>query len=478
MQPSKQPTDIPNQTSQSTSSDPLFMPSADSVGTRLDDQEHYERLLGKDPRRLIIIRSPMRPDSGIEIDPGCKFERVIADLMDAPELQRLRHVQQLSGSWAAFPGARHSRFEHTIGSAKLTCEALASIKRNAPSELNKHIDDWGTIAVAFAMLHDIGHIAPGSHLAQKVWFPDSPDKHEEVSHALLQQCPGLIERLEGCLGHAGYQKLLDVVQEGKSATPVPGWTWQLIVGGGWNTDRGDWVKRDSKACGVRYGDYDQAIIMKNLTITPQGDLAIKPAAISALASFFMARAQMHVNVYGDETSRIGERLHELIGFRARQLYSQDMLCFADSTVRAILSASEITDVPAETLLEMTDSIWEYHVVQWSKSPSDPVLQTMCRQLLERDLPKSINDEALIEHAKNKLQSLELPEQYYITAYENKGPDLQKDLTEALKVLESDGSVKPLEQCNKLFEAFTGIDNLERPAFTAFHPSLIRDVPIN
>lgn len=453
----------------------LYMPSAESTRDRLRIQAQYKGLVGKNPNRTITIRSA---DSDIEIDNSCPFERVIPVLMDAPEIQRLYHVQQLSASWVAFRGAKHARWDHVVGSAKLTADALKKIRGNVSPDFHPEIDTWGPLCVAFAVIHDIGHIAPGSHLAQKVWFPKSPDLHEEVSHALLESCPGLRFRLIHTLGDAGFHNLLAMVKEGKDEEiAVPPWTYQLIVGGGWNTDRGDWVKRDSKATGVLYGDYDRTILLKNLTLTNEHELAIRPAAIYALEHFFMARAHMYINVYYDETSRIGEKLHELIGRRARELFEQGKLKYADEIVENFLLAENALQVAPQHLVKMTNYRWWSHVDNWTED-SDPILKELCRQILERDLPKPIRDPDLVAHARHKLSERGLNPDYWIIDFEGKGPNLRKDLSDAIKVRDKFGNGKALQNESKLFAAFNVIDNMATAsAFTAVHPSLLTDINI-
>ena len=453
----------------------IFMPSVEAFESSLSLRDNYTALTGKDPHRKITIRTSMSPDTGLEIDPTCPFEKSIADLIDAPEIQRLRAVRQLSGSYIAFPGASHSRFEHVLGSAKLTSTALKSIKANVSDAQQSEIDEWGPVVVAFAMLHDLGHIAPGSHMAQAVWFPDSEDYHEEVSNTLLTQCPGLAARLSYSLGEEGYRRLLSVVQEENATEPVPRWTWQLITGGGWNTDRGDWVKRDSKRCGVLYGDYDPTIILKNLSISTTCELAIKEAAVGALSSFFMARAQMYTNVYGDETCRIGERLHELIGRRARELFEQGKLPYVDSPVRDFLSVQDIRHVPPEEILAMQDHVWEYHVAKWARLSDDLILSSLCKSLLNRDLQKVFKAPEIVAAAQKIVQERNLPEGYFILRFKENGPNLQKDLKEAIKVLGPNNEGSSLADHSELFRAYSLIETLHPKEFTAIHPSLVAGI---
>ena len=92
-------------------------------------------------------------------------ERVIPQLMDTPEVQRLRRIRQLGVASYAFPGAEHTRFSHAIGAAHVMKLLLARLR-----QIHGELPFWQQVtseraqeALAAAFLHDVGH-GPMSHL--------------------------------------------------------------------------------------------------------------------------------------------------------------------------------------------------------------------------------------------------------------------------------------------------------------------------
>lgn len=94
----------------------------------------------------MIIRDPVWGD--IELPEWTSV------LLDAPEMQRLRRVRQLGFAYLVYPGAQHSRFEHSLGTAHLAQTILASLGLDR--------DAWADAVIAAALLHDVGH-APFGH---------------------------------------------------------------------------------------------------------------------------------------------------------------------------------------------------------------------------------------------------------------------------------------------------------------------------
>ena len=93
------------------------------------------------------------------------------DAIDQPLFQRLRHIFQNDVSFLVFPGARHSRFEHSIGVAHVAGRYFqALIRRSLPSNLSSIPQEPFASAVQYfnwcvrlaALLHDTGH-SPFSH---------------------------------------------------------------------------------------------------------------------------------------------------------------------------------------------------------------------------------------------------------------------------------------------------------------------------
>jgi HD superfamily phosphohydrolase len=313
------------------------------------------------------------------------------------------------------------------------------------------------------MTHDIGHIAPGSHVAHRVWFPGQKDAHEAMSHSIIKEDPGFRSALCRVLGVEGAQKLDLVVAEDPS---VPKWTWQLITAGGWNTDRGDWVRRDGTFCGVQYGQYDLPVIKKYLTISNQGDLVIRENGVNALEPFFTARAWLYRNVYRHPTCRIGEHMHELVGQRARQLHQSGELNFCDEVMHKVLSAKTGFELEIGTVLEMTESWWNYHVSRWAHS-EDTTLRELSQRVLRRQPFKHFEcTEDNRRLLRQMVESSGLDPAYFYFEMNAAPVNLKKDLKEAIHVLQRDGRVVPLATHSAFMSALERLEALPVPGFIA------------
>src|SRR5581483_11399032 len=96
-------------------------------------------------------------------------ERLVIDLIDTPEFQRLRRVHQLGVSFFTFQGAEGSRFTHSVGVMHVASKLVDLVKDRTP-EIAKH----RTLILASALLHDIGH-GPFSHVTEKILGYDHED---------------------------------------------------------------------------------------------------------------------------------------------------------------------------------------------------------------------------------------------------------------------------------------------------------------
>jgi HD superfamily phosphohydrolase len=435
-------------------------------------REGYLQFTGKDPLSIQFMRSIVDPSNGIQLDPANPFERVILDLRDIPAIQRLKYISQVSAASWVYPDAVHARFPHVIGSAQLTAEVLNHLSTRANDTLAQELREWGPVCVAFAMTHDLGHIAPGSHVAHRVWFDGKPDCHEEISHMLLQNDPGLRCALEQALSVEGANRLNLVVAEDPS---VPRWTWQLITAGGWNADRGDWVRRDSVMCGAHYGLYEAPIIKKNLVITDAGDLAIGEKGVSALEAFFSARFDMYRNVYQHPACRVGELIHVLVGRRARELFTAKKLNFTDDTMEAVLSAESGTSLNVPTVMNMIESWWQYHLTQWCSS-EDRTLATLAAKVLRREPFKRFpNDPDTIAAVRKRAEQAGLDPDYFVLVAPPSTVKLEKDLKTSLQVFRKDGSVVSIMEHSRLMNSFNELKTLTVDGFVAAPEELLAGI---
>lgn len=202
-------------------------------------------------------------------------------LIDTIRIQRLRHVAQLGTVEWVFPGASHSRFEHTLGVVYLAKRILRSL---VEIENYREIVD---LLSAAAIFHDAGH-PPFSHSIEEFGVL-AKKKHEDRS---VQMAKETIESLKNMdISASDVAKLLDKKMDYLSD----------IIAGTLDADRLDYLNRDAHHTGVSYGVIDSRIIS---LFTVIGDrLAIDERAVVPAETVLFARYVMRAIVYDHKTAR-------------------------------------------------------------------------------------------------------------------------------------------------------------------------------
>lgn len=205
-------------------------------------------------------------------------ERVV----DTPEFQRLRRIKQLGVTYLVYPGAMHTRFEHSLGTMQVASRICERLGISGEEKEKVRL---------YALLHDIGHAA-FSHESEKAlsgFFGD----HEEVGKKMMA---------EGELGDLLLEKLSmgEVKKLGSGVEKV-------IVGGDVGADRMDYLLRDAYHIGVSYGTVDVDRIVHTLAL--EGDeLVVGRGGLEATESLLVGRFMMFSTVYLHKTVRIGSAM--------------------------------------------------------------------------------------------------------------------------------------------------------------------------
>jgi len=203
-------------------------------------------------------------------------------LLDSPALQRLRYVRQLGFSHLVYPGANHSRFEHSLGTMH-----LAGV---AATRFGLSVEDR-RLVVAAALLHDVGH-GPFSHASEPVMQALLSRTHDEISAIVTA-------RFGAILDAAGIDPaVLCAVVKGNH--PLSG-----ILHGDLDVDRMDYLLRDAYYTGAPYGTVDAHRLIRNLLYLPEG-IVLDENGINAAESLLIARTLMRPAVYFHHVSRIAE----------------------------------------------------------------------------------------------------------------------------------------------------------------------------
>lgn len=335
-------------------------------------------------------------------------ENLILKLIDTRWFQRLRDISQTANTRLVYMFSEHSRFGHCLGVAYLAKLALGKLNRHFP----KDVETYRPAILVAALLHDIGHLAPGSHTAFKTWFPGQPDSHEELAEIVLTHDPEISELLKNFDPDLG-KTVLAILEE---SGDVPPWTWQIISGGGWNVDRGNWSTVDSVLAGVSYGKYNIPALVDSILITNDKQLALMENRLDAMLHFMVSRHAMYRQIYQHRVLLAADMLNKAVVQRARDLGAS--LEFADEVMQQALASKDAQDLTLNTMFEMRESWWRYHMARWSRS-HDAILRDLSDRILNRKLFKTVriidpsSRARLVEDATSALESLHLDPKYYL-----------------------------------------------------------------
>ncbi len=262
-----------------------------------------------------VIRDPVH-DIVLFNDTPC--DRLLIDLINTKEFQRLRRIKQLGMSEMVFPGANHSRFAHSIGTMHVTRKFLAQLQREVPDVK----EEQQTIVLAGALLHDIGH-APFSHAFEKVTGKDHESwtleviksSETEVHQKLAAYAVDLPERVATFLDEKSKNE--DLTKMGVPAC------LRDIVSSQLDADRFDYLLRDSHATGTDYGRFDITWLLSHLGLTDNGErLCLGRKALFGTESYLFARYHMYRVVYFHKAARAAEVMLRLLFGRLKELLAE------------------------------------------------------------------------------------------------------------------------------------------------------------
>ncbi|MGE3796268.1 MAG: HD domain-containing protein [Thermomicrobiales bacterium] len=224
----------------------------------------------------------------------------LAILSSQPFL-RLERIQQLGFVSRIWPGARHARYEHSLGVFHLARLAVQRL-RMVPGGRSISDADARTVCAA-ALLHDVGHY-PFSHAIEELGPPVV--SHEEAGWRLITRDP--IAAILRSQWHVDPARVAAIVAPGQTALPVTDQLLRGLLSGPLDVDKLDYLPRDATGCGVPYGGVDTSRLIDSLRIaTLAGEsaarIAIDSKGVSPLHSLINARQEMFDNVYWHHTNR-------------------------------------------------------------------------------------------------------------------------------------------------------------------------------
>ncbi len=242
------------------------------------------------------------------------------EIIHHPAFQRLRNIRQLSLASMVYPGAMHTRFEHSIGVMHVATQMFDNIVKRNKLYLE---DPFGFDAAALdrsrklvrlsALLHDIGH-CPFSHAGEKDLFPFKPDsdqeryEHEDYSTAIIKI---IMHDVINAHPNNHLQITVDEVAgmiSGETKHISRNLFWRHLISGQIDADRSDYLLRDSLHSGAGYGNYDLERLLVTITVSPDIDdypiVCFRKGGYHVAEALILARYFMFSQVYFQKTVSI------------------------------------------------------------------------------------------------------------------------------------------------------------------------------
>ena len=366
---------------------------------------------------------------------------LLYDIVRHPLLQRLTRIKQVGLSSVVYPGAQHTRFQHSLGAFYLMSEAITQLAAKG----NFIFDSEAEAVQAAILLHDIGH-GPFSHVLEDTIVKGIT--HEEISLMLMER---MNKEMNGQLSLA--------IQIFKDEYPKR--FLHQLVSGQLDMDRLDYLRRDSFYTGVTEGNIGSARIIKMLDVADDR-LVVESKGIYSIENFLTARRLMYWQVYLHKTSVAYEKMLISTLLRAKELAAQGVELFASPALHFFLyrniTPEEFYANPdcLENFIQLDDNdIWTALKV-WS-THTDKVLSTLSTGMINRNIFKvEISSEPVSEERIKEL-TLQISQQLGITLSEANyfvsTPSIEKNMynpaDDSIDIIYKDGTIKNIAEASDM-----------------------------
>lgn len=298
--------------------------------------------------------------------------RRLRSLVDSAALQRLRGVRQMGHAQLVYPGAVHTRFEHSLGTYDMARRLMRVLLQRGGSD-RLAPGDVRCFLVA-ALLHDVGHY-PFSHTLEEL--PANPSgrvairRHDQRARDVLLQDGPLCAMLrdEWGVDPARVARVID--EEGAAAGPADVRLREMLCGP-LNPDRLDYLHRDSNHVGVPYGNIiDTERLLATLDLTPDGSaLGVSAKGVAAVETLIFASYLMYREVYWHHTVRAAQAMFKAAAAAALvsgELAQQDLVDEDDEGATRLLRGCA-NPATRELVERLTGAGRRLYRRVWSGSP--------------------------------------------------------------------------------------------------------------
>lgn len=383
---------------------------------------------------------------------------IIWRLINSKEMQRLRRIKQLGGTYQVFQSAEHSRFVHSLGVYQV-------VRRMLETEcLTNALSDYDKLCVMCAgLLHDIGH-GPFSHSFEGVFEENHEDmtvrmilEKSEVHDILVSLYKQLPQDVASIIQHTHPNRIL--IQ---------------MVSSQLDADRMDYLLRDSYMSGTTYGHFDMSRILRTMRIR-DGKIVYKESGVQAIENYILARYHMYWQVYYHPTARSYEHLLQSVFQRVKDLYYdgyvfQTHLHYLIPMLEHRFQVSDFVDLDEAVIL--------YYFKEFTRE-KDFILSDLSSRFLNRHLFKyqQLKSQKDLMFIKAIAQAKGYHPDYYIVSDNQKQiPYLHYgesgELSE-IEILDSEGCLSPLPMKSEIVSAILNSKRFKSDQ-KVFFPKEIKD----
>ena len=366
---------------------------------------------------------------------------LLYDIVQHPFFQRLNRINQLGLASVVYPGARHTRFQHSLGAFHLMSEAIKSL-----TEKGVYIFDSEAEAVQAAILmHDIGH-GPFSHVLENTLIHGI--SHEDISLMMMEQ-----------INHDLKDQLNLAISIFKDEYPNK--IFHQLISSQLDMDRLDYLRRDSFYTGVTEGNIGSARIIKMLNVADD-KLVVDSKGIYSIENYLTTRRLMYWQVYLHKTAVGYEKVLVNTLKRAKYLVRQGQDVFATPALAYFLK----NDIDAQWFASHPEALQMYAELDdsdiWSalkvwKHSEDKILSTLATDMTDRHLFKvevteeRPEDDYLQEKMRQIAVAMGIPEEdaHYLLTLTEIGKDMYDPEDDSIGILYKDGTVKDIAEASEI-----------------------------
>lgn len=366
---------------------------------------------------------------------------LLLSIVGHPLMQRLTRINQLGLASVVYPGARHTRFQHSLGAFHLMSEAILSLQQKG----HFIFDSEAEAVEAAILMHDIGH-GPFSHVLENTLIRGI--SHEDISLLMMEQ---INRDLGGQLGLA-----MKIFKD-----EYPKRFLHQLISSQLDMDRLDYLRRDSFYTGVTEGNIGSARIIKMLNVLDDS-LVVDQKGIYSIENYLISRRLMYWQVYLHKTAVAYEKVLVNMLTRAKHLARQGHELFATPALRYFLY-NDVDDTWFDTHTEALrmyeelddNDIWSSLKV-WAHH-DDRILATLARDMTERRIFKvEVSDEPIKEERIAEIRTdiarrmgIDEKDAGYLMSVNTVQKDMYNMDDENITILYKDGTTKDIAQASEI-----------------------------